>query len=108
MFNRETAHGQGAARYNGGRFSQFSGFQYRGASTPKAKARRQKLHSVIRQLRDAKDAAAKDKATAALSALLKDEFDTDLKQREKEIAEIADTEKPLSLEFVTTCRPGIG
>ena len=59
---------------------------YSGISS--GQARYYKLRRAIKILRTAKGAAAKDKATVNLSKLLKDQFDTDLKQREKEIAGI--------------------
>ena len=60
---------------------------YGGAISPWY-ARYNKLRRAIKILRTAKGAAAKEKATVNLSKLLKDQFDTDLKQREKEIASI--------------------
>lgn len=50
--------------------------------------RRKKMRDAIKLLRTAKTTVAKDKAKNDLSALLKDQFDADLKRREKEIADI--------------------
>lgn len=81
-FDREPVRGQDLGAAPGGVGT--SGYR---TATP-SQIRNRKLRSALQSLRTAKTAEAKAKAKDAVSNLLKEQFDADLKQREKEIANV--------------------
>lgn len=87
-FDWEPARGQnhppGGLGSSGG--TGMTGFFYPRA-TP-SQIRNRKLRDALKSLRTAKTVEAKTKAKEAVTKLLKEQFDADLKQREKEIANI--------------------